>query len=176
MLTGREREEGLMIGRSSLRRATRAAGLIAAAIAMAGCGTGQVSPTPTLTPSAVVSPSSVPAASVWGDATALKAASTPAGAPYLADAAGRALYTFDKDSTVSLCNGECAVTWPPVIVGSGPPKAGAGVTKPIAVGERADGSMQVTSGGAWLYYFSGDQVAGDTKGDGVGGVWHLAKP
>jgi len=32
----------------------------------------------------------------------------------------------------------------------------------------------VTHSGQPLYYFSGDQAAGDAKGDGVGGVWSIA--
>ncbi|HEY8771951.1 MAG TPA: hypothetical protein VIM66_02125, partial [Candidatus Limnocylindria bacterium] len=39
---------------------------------------------------------------------------------------------------------------------------------------RDDGSKQVTHSGQPLYYFSGDQAAGDAKGDGVGGVWSIA--
>ena len=41
---------------------------------------------------------------------------------------------------------------------------------------RDDGTNQVTFKLIPLYYFAGDSAAGDTNGEGVGGVWHLATP
>ena len=33
--------------------------------------------------------------------------------------------------------------------------------------------MQVTLDGHPLYHFSGDAAAGDTNGNGIGGIWHV---
>jgi len=144
-------------------------------LAVAACGTTASSASNGVAASGSASTPSESASVAWGDASALKVANV-SGRLYLTDAAGRALYTFDSDSTVSACNADCAITWPPFIAGGRPPEGGSGITKAIATGERANGSLQVTYGGAWLYYFSGDSAPGDVKGDGVGGLWHLAKP
>jgi predicted lipoprotein with Yx(FWY)xxD motif len=162
----------------SVVRTALAASIVAVASA---CGSGaiasnQASSAPSTSP-ALSSPAaaSAPVASVRPFALVI-AQSGPHG-PYLTDGSGMALYTFDNDSTVSACNGECIATWPPFIVATGETaKPAAGVTGAISTGERADGSLQVAYKGALLYFYSGDVAAGDTKGDGVGGVWHLAKP
>ena len=50
-----------------------------------------------------------------------------------------------------------------------------GVTGTLATVPRTDGSgAQVSYNGDPLYYYAGDTAAGQTNGDGVGGVWHLA--
>jgi hypothetical protein len=54
------------------------------------------------------------------------------------------------------------------------PSAGSGVTGTLGTFARADGSLQVTYGGRALYYFASDKQAGDTTGQGVGGVWFVA--
>ena len=46
----------------------------------------------------------------------------------------------------------------------------------IEVITRADGSSQTTFQGWPLYYFAGDNEPGDINGDGVNGVWFVAKP
>jgi predicted lipoprotein with Yx(FWY)xxD motif len=91
------------------------------------------------------------------------------------DASGKTLYRFDHDtagSGTSACTGSCASTWSPARV-SGPPTAGAGVAGILAVITRGDGTMQLTLDGHPLYNFSGDLAAGDTNGNGVGGIWHV---
>src|SRR4051812_25443320 len=152
--------------------------IVPIAVAVAACGSTAGLPSRSVAASATTAsaaPTTQSARPPWGDASALKVANV-SGRLYLTDAAGRALYTFDSDSTVSACNADCAVAWPPLIAPGRPPEGGSGITKAIAAGERANGSLQVTYGGAWLYYFSGDSAPGDIKGDGVGGLWHLAKP
>lgn len=42
--------------------------------------------------------------------------------------------------------------------------------------ESHDGKRQWAYNGKPLYLFAKDTKPGDTTGDGVGGVWHLAKP
>ena len=84
---------------------------------------------------------------------------------------GRTLYAFDPDGTnidVSNCTGGCAGAWPP-FVPTGKPKAGKGVkASELVVGVGG----QLSYFGHLLYNFSGDSAAGQTNGQGVGGVWH----
>lgn len=91
----------------------------------------------------------------------------------LTDAAGRTLYTFDKDqANKSNCQGACLQNWPPYVA---EPTAGA---KPLAsVGRfEHDDLKHWTFNGSPLYYFAGDAKPGDRNGDGKGGVWHVVKP
>jgi len=90
----------------------------------------------------------------------------------LADAAGRTLYTFDKDaSNKSNCNGGCAAAWPPFMATEGD-RAPAATFDVIA---RDDGAKQWALNGKPLYFFAGDAKAGDANGDGKGGVWHVIR-
>ena len=95
------------------------------------------------------------------------------GATVLANASGRTLYWFAPDSsTKSVCNGSCAVYWPPV---KGPVKAGAGVTGTLGTIRRADGSTQETYDGHPLYTYIGDSGPGQARGNNLnlnGGLWH----
>ena len=61
--------------------------------------------------------------------------------------------------------------WPPLIwIGAGEP-GGA-----FTLIEREGGQKQWTYKGKPLYLFSGDVNPNDTTGDGVNGVWHIARP
>jgi len=97
------------------------------------------------------------------------------------DATGKTLYTWDKDtSPTSTCTGGCAATWPALVLPAGTTTAvaGPGVTGTMTVVARSDDAtkMQVVWNGKPLYNYAADTAAGDVKGDGVGGVWHVAKP
>lgn len=86
----------------------------------------------------------------------------------LADAGGRTLYTFDKDSAnTSACNADCAAMWPPFVAA-----AGATAKGDYALVARSDGAQQWSYKGKPLYHFSGDTQPGEAKGEGMGGVWH----
>lgn len=90
----------------------------------------------------------------------------------LTDANGMTLYTYDKDEPgKSNCTGLCAVFWPPVEAAS---KASS--TDGFTVIERASGSKQWAYHGKPLYTYLKDSKPGDAVGDGVDGVWHVAKP
>ena len=96
------------------------------------------------------------------------------------DASGKALYTWDRDTTAtSSCTGNCAATWPPLVLPAGTtaPVAGPGVGN-LTVAARPDDAskMQVVWNGKPLYTYAGDTAPGEVKGDGVGGTWHVAKP
>jgi len=82
------------------------------------------------------------------------------------------LYFFANDElNVSNCYGDCAVNWPPVIL-----DANAELGENYSLIERTDGTMQAAYKGKPLYLFVGDSNIGDINGDGVKGIWSLAKP
>ncbi|HZS65457.1 MAG TPA: hypothetical protein VFA53_13315 [Xanthobacteraceae bacterium] len=92
--------------------------------------------------------------------------------PVLTDSKGMTLYVFDKDSGgKSACSGGCAANWPP-LKASADAKAGDNYT----VIARDDGSKQWAYKGKPLYTWKNDKKPGDVTGDGVNGVWHIAKP
>ena len=97
---------------------------------------------------------------------------------FLTGAGGKTLYILTKDSaSTSTCAGTCAQNWPPLTVpAGGSATGGAGVTGTFATFARADGTTQVSHNGMPLYYFAGDTKAGDTNGQGSGGVWFVATP
>jgi predicted lipoprotein with Yx(FWY)xxD motif len=106
-----------------------------------------------------------------GLAIAAPAGLSMSDAGVLVDGKGMTLYTFDKDAPgVSNCYGGCAGSWPPFVA-----KSGADADGDFTLVERKDGSAQWAYKGMPLYYWAGDSKPGDTKGDGVGGVWHAVK-
>lgn len=160
------------IATSSRRTGRGAAILVALASIVTACaapGAGTSSP-----PASAAGPSSPPAA---GGLT-LTVANDPTLGAYVTGANGLALYVFLNDSDgTSACTGDCAANWPPLVDATASDvTAGSGVTGAIGSIARDDGSMQVTLGGAPLYYFAADTAAGDTKGQGIGEVWYLASP
>lgn len=113
----------------------------------------------------------------WVQLTAGKAGNLD---PVVINGAGFTLYRFDKDTakpSKSTCNGECATTWPPVLVQPGSKIFVEGVPKSkVGVVKRDDGTWQVTIGGWPAYRFSKDLKPGDTNGQGVGDTWFGVKP
>jgi predicted lipoprotein with Yx(FWY)xxD motif len=76
-----------------------------------------------------------------------------------------------------VCNGQCADTWPPLVVASmADVKPDSGVTGAITLVTRDDGKMQVAYKGLPLYYFKNDAKAGDVNGQGLNNVWFVAAP
>ena len=85
----------------------------------------------------------------------------------LADAAGRTVYIFDKDTPgKSNCSGGCLAAWPAFVA-----KDGAAPVGDFTLID-ANGAKQWTVKGKPLYYFVGDTKPGDRNGEGSGGVWH----
>ncbi len=90
----------------------------------------------------------------------------------LVDQKGMTLYTFDRDlGGKSACSGMCATNWPPLLAQKDDKGSGS-----WSVIQRDDGTMQWAYESKPLYTWSKDGKAGDTTGDGVNGVWHVAKP
>jgi predicted lipoprotein with Yx(FWY)xxD motif len=97
----------------------------------------------------------------------------------LTDSDGRTLYRFtrDKVNVSSACYGQCAVTWPPLLLVDGDPVAGEGVNgELLGVLTRTDGTRQVMYNGMPLYYYNADANAGDTNGQLRGNVWYIVHP
>ncbi len=110
-------------------------------------------------------------------ATTLKITTDATLGMFFTDGAGMTLYTFKNDvanSGKSAAEALVAV-WPPLTAAATPAKP-SGATGDIAVITRVDGKKQVTYKGFPLYYFVNDKAAGDTKGQGVAGIWFVAAP
>jgi predicted lipoprotein with Yx(FWY)xxD motif len=92
----------------------------------------------------------------------------------LTDAQGNTLYLFEQDQgTKTSCTTGCSSTWP-ALTATGQPTGGDGVDASLlGVAKQADGSMQVTYNGHLVYRYSGDTAAGQTNGEGIGGVWFV---
>jgi len=89
----------------------------------------------------------------------------------LADEKGMILYTFDKDAKgKSNCDADCLKKWPAFHAA-----AGAKAEGDWSLVKAADGMEMWAYEGKPLYTYAEDKKAGETNGDGVGGVWHLAK-
>lgn len=97
---------------------------------------------------------------------------------YLIAYNGMTLYTYSNDNTgTSTCYGQCAEEWPPYTVPAGMQlNLEAQVTGQAGTIARADGTTQVTYNGMPLYFYIGDNENGDINGQGIGGVWSVAKP
>lgn len=97
--------------------------------------------------------------------------------PYLTDPDGMTLYLFtnDTEAGASVCNGDCAVAWPP-FTAEEPLSLPQMVKGELTTITREDGTTQVAYNGIPLYYWAQDQVAGDVTGQGVGDVWYVVSP
>lgn len=90
----------------------------------------------------------------------------------LTGAKGMTLYTFKNDKPgTSTCYDKCAANWPPLMAASDAKPTGA-----YSIVTRKDGKKQWAKDGMPLYYWAKDSKPGDTTGDGVNGVWDVAKP
>ncbi len=104
-------------------------------------------------------------------ATAIQSGDSAKGT-ILTDGAGMSLYVFDKDTAaVSNCYDDCATKWPPLEASKNAKPQGE-----YGIIIRATGERQWTHKGMPLYTWFKDAAAGDITGDGVKGVWHLARP
>lgn len=75
----------------------------------------------------------------------------------------KTLYFFDKDTpNFSNCNDGCATAWPPFMVAD--PTL---VTATLTMVSRSNGSKQWAIAGKPVYFWAGDQKAGDTTGSEV---------
>ena len=148
--------------------------LVVAGAVLTACGSDDngASTSATTTPADVTTSES--ASPTTSGAATVMVAADPVLGEYLVDSEGRTLYLFTQDQgTTTACSGGCADNWPPIV--SDAPTAGDGVD-PAQLGT-ADGiePNQVTYHGHLLYYFAGDQAAGDTNGVGIPD-WYAVDP
>ena len=163
--------------------------MVATAVLLAGCGDdddgteassqGQSPTTAAATPTTAAGGGAATTTTAAAG-TVVKTRTTGEYDTILTDSAGKSLYTFDRDTTeVSACVGTCAATWPALLLPAGSPTpiaAPPGVTGAFTTSARPDGTgNQVVWKGKPLYTYVADAAPGDVKGEGVGGVWHVAK-
>ena len=120
---------------------------------------------------------SVPNPQVVSSPELILEATTTGLGTFITGANGLTAYYFAVDSApgVSVCAGDCLAAWPPLTVSDGVSvAAGEGIPGVVGVVDATDGSPQVTYDGRPLYYFVGDQAAGDVNGQGVSDVWWVA--
>lgn len=148
-----------------------AAGLLAAGMFLAACGSSDEAATPA---------ENAPAAADEGAAetpaaVSISTGSTDAG-DVLVDNAGLSLYGFlpDEGGTPT-CTGGCAEAWPPILLPSADLPDGLDPAV-FSVTDGADGGSQLMAGGWPLYLFAGDAAPGDITGQGSGGNWFLVAP
>lgn len=164
------------VGHARRRRAARLAplgALLAGAVTLAACTSSATSSSTSTTKGSTSTAASGTSAST---SAVVKTTNDPTLGTILVDANGRTLYRFQLDHQgMSSCTGSCASLWPPLTVPSGSqPAAGTGVSS-LGVIQRSDGTHQVTYQGYPLYLYKGDTAAGQTHGNGVGGVWSVVK-
>lgn len=81
------------------------------------------------------------------------------------------LYTFDNDvAGTSNCTAGCLTNWPALIANES-----AVAQAPYTIITRASGEKQWALNDMPLYFYAADTQAGDTKGEGVGTKWHVAR-
>jgi predicted lipoprotein with Yx(FWY)xxD motif len=135
-----------------------AAGLAAAALVLAACGSSA--------PASSGSGSGSGGGAATSSGSGIKTTSVKGGT-VLTNSAGRTLYWYAIDSsTTSKCSGTCATFWPPAPAGA---KAASGVSLSGSFGSitRSDGSTQLTYMGHPLYTFKLDTASGQDNGNGV---------
>jgi len=90
---------------------------------------------------------------------------------------GHTLYLFEKDRNgKSVCSGQCATFWPPLITSGKPSVIRGAKASLIGTTRRADGRLQVTYNHHPVYTFAKDKKAGQTTGEGVsafGAEWYV---
>lgn len=147
--------------------------VVAPALLLAACG-GTSSST-----SGQSAGSSASAASATSKTATVETHSGPLGT-FLTDGSGRTLYLFEADhGSTSTCTGPCATAWPPFTAKGTVKAAGQATAGMVATAHQAEGAQQVTYAGHPLYYFAGDQGAGQTNGQGstgFGAPWWVVSP
>lgn len=96
---------------------------------------------------------------------------TPLG-PVLVDAEGMTLYTHDGDlPDRPTCYGLCTLKWPPALAAPDAQPRGS-----FTIVSRDGGARQWQYKRMPLYGYRLDSAPGEVSGDGIDGIWHVAKP
>lgn len=155
-----------------------AAGLgLLGVLTLAACGTttsplGGGAPSATATPQATATPAG--SSALIGTRSASVKGTTET---VLTTAQGMTLYYFMKDTSTSIaCTGQCASFWPPLLSPNGTaPTSATSLPGGLSLINGANG-QQVMYNGHPLYTFAQDKNPGDTNGEGIMGLWHVATP
>lgn len=159
---------------SATRTSALAVALLLALALLAGCGSGSGS-----------SGSSTAAGGGAGATTGQSSGQTTVGTSStslgtILVVGGRTAYLFQRDTgPASTCSGACAQAWPPVTSAAAPKAGGAATMSTLGTTKRAEGTLQVTYAGHPLYFYSGDESAGQTNGQGLsayGAKWYVVAP
>src|SRR5712691_4501309 len=167
----------------SLRRFLPITLILVVALLVAACGGSTTSnnPAPTATTPPTTAPTTAPTTTPTTAPSALiqTAMATVGGKTetILTNAQGMTLYYRTSDSPpATVCSGGCAGAWPPLVIsGSSVPTSAASLSGKLTIVSDANGN-QVEYNGHPLYTYSRDTAAGQTTGEGVGGVWHVCTP
>jgi predicted lipoprotein with Yx(FWY)xxD motif len=155
-----------------------AAGLGSLALLLTACGGSSGSSSGTNPASTSTKPAAAPSSAALGGiqpgSTVLHVQKSAVGW-VLALSNGQVVYAYDKDPKGGspACTGSCAQVWLPV-TGSpvvSPADTGLGTLGTVAT---ANGAKQITYNGSPLYTYKGARALA-TKGNGIGGVWHVVK-
>lgn len=95
----------------------------------------------------------------------------------LTDSKGMTLYYFTPDTaSKTACTASCAQTWPPLLFSTtGKPAAASKLPGELEVYKNPNG-QQIIYNDHPLYTYGGDSAAGQTNGEGIGGMWFVATP
>lgn len=90
---------------------------------------------------------------------------------------GMTLYYYAPDKgREPTCTGSCARAWPPALKSHSMKFPKLHVPGKFGTVANAAGGRQITYNGWPLYTFVQDKKPGQTKGQGIGGVWFVATP
>lgn len=101
------------------------------------------------------------------------------GESWLVGPNGMTLYSLIKEKAhLTTCVDGCASNWPPLIIKTNRPPTPSGLKGKVDTVKRLppDNRIQVTYKGQQLHYWFGDKKPGDITGNGVGGIWFIARP
>jgi len=152
-------------------RAGAAALLLAAPLALTGCGTSEPAVPASL--AAPVGNGSPIAGKNTVDASRDSLATATTFIGTVMTSGGFTLYRNTKDKAVpptSSCLGTCTSTWPPIDAEAQPTLDGVDASL-IGTAVRPDGTKQLTVGGWPVYRYIKDMLPGTVNGQGIDGVW-----
>jgi predicted lipoprotein with Yx(FWY)xxD motif len=120
---------------------------------------------------AIYTAANQPIANMAAAAPTLKVATNATYGNIIVNGQNQTLYQRDSDTASQVtCTGACAMIWPPATL-TGTIVAGVGID-PTKLGSVAGANgTQLTYAGHPLYRFTNDPALGDTKGEGLAGLW-----
>jgi predicted lipoprotein with Yx(FWY)xxD motif len=155
--------------------------LVACGNTSTGTSSGNSSPSPTATTASSSSSCgyynvcTTPTANTRGSSVSIKTAAVTINGTsmtVLTNAQGMTLYYRTSDTASSVCSGNCASIWPPLISTS-IPASSTSLPGKLSIEKTANGS-QVEYNGHPLYTYAHDSAPGQTNGECIGSIWLVA--